>query len=700
MALTKITANIIEDGAITASALSDNSIGITQLNVSDGTAGQFLKTDGSGTLSFDSVPAGYTDSDVDTKLAAGVGNILTTGYIAGPATFTIDPAAVGDNTGTLVVAGNLQVDGTTTTINSTTMTVDDLNITLASGAANAAAANGAGITVDGASATLLYQSTPDAWSFNKNVGIGAAPTNFSNYNNLDVRSKNASGGAIIGIHDTDGVRVGGISHSEASPALDIEAFNSNPIRFFTSSEAMRITSAGSVGIGADSPSTKLEILDANGVGLRFGDVASTPSSQTAGYVGMSTSAYSGNNGDLVLIPRTSSTSRILLMEGNVGIGTTSPENKLHISGNLTIDNSSNAPYIDFVENADTTDSKARIAMDQIDGSNGQLLFYNEISGTLGERLRILGNNLHLNGSADSRIQLGSGGAGANSTSNNTVHIRGDNTSLKFMAASGGDTIFEQNGTSRFVFGTNDWYFGNYTNATETLNFRTSSNGTTKFNFYDANSTEGCYIKHTGQTYGAKIIYGARWDDDEDWMAIDLRQSSAGGGYDCRVGIGTTSPAVPLVIQVSASQINAEMRFQSGAYLTDHFKLYANQQGRFYVQNVSTSSGVYLAYNANSWTSASDERIKENIVELENVLPKISNLRAVKYNFIEDEENTTKIGFIAQDWQTDFSEVVSDSIPEELGMNYTETIPVLLKAIQEQQTIIDDLTARIETLENP
>src|SRR6056300_1318996 len=87
--------------------------------------------------------------DVSTSATPTFGNITTTGYIAGPATFTIDPAAVGNNTGTVVIAGNLQVDGTTTTINSTTLEVDDLNITLASGAANAAAANGAGITVDG-----------------------------------------------------------------------------------------------------------------------------------------------------------------------------------------------------------------------------------------------------------------------------------------------------------------------------------------------------------------------------------------------------------------------------------------------------------------------------------------------------------------------------------------------------------------------
>lgn len=99
-------------------------------------------------------------------------NITLSGYLRGPSSFTIDPATHGDDTGTVVIAGNLQVDGTQTTINSTTMTVDDLNITVASGAANAAAANGAGITVDGASATLTYNSTGDNWEFNKPINLG------------------------------------------------------------------------------------------------------------------------------------------------------------------------------------------------------------------------------------------------------------------------------------------------------------------------------------------------------------------------------------------------------------------------------------------------------------------------------------------------------------------------------------------------
>jgi hypothetical protein len=108
---------------------------------------------------------------IDISSISTTGNVTVGGYLAGPSTFTIDPAGVGDNTGTVVIAGNLQVDGTTTTINSTTVTVDDLNLTLASGAANAAAANGAGLTVDGANATITYDSSNDEWDFNKNINI-------------------------------------------------------------------------------------------------------------------------------------------------------------------------------------------------------------------------------------------------------------------------------------------------------------------------------------------------------------------------------------------------------------------------------------------------------------------------------------------------------------------------------------------------
>jgi hypothetical protein len=91
-------------------------------------------------------------------------------------------------TGNVVIGGNLTVNGTTTTINSTTLTVDDLNIVLASGAATAAAANGAGISVDGASTFFRYESTPNSWvidrSFipnaNATLSLGATGSRWAN----------------------------------------------------------------------------------------------------------------------------------------------------------------------------------------------------------------------------------------------------------------------------------------------------------------------------------------------------------------------------------------------------------------------------------------------------------------------------------------------------------------------------------------
>lgn len=72
---------------------------------------------------------------------------------------------------TFIIPGDLQVDGTTTTINSTTLTVDDKNLVLASGAGNAAAADGAGLTIDGASATFTYAATGDKFGLNKTLEV-------------------------------------------------------------------------------------------------------------------------------------------------------------------------------------------------------------------------------------------------------------------------------------------------------------------------------------------------------------------------------------------------------------------------------------------------------------------------------------------------------------------------------------------------
>ena len=91
---------------------------------------------------------------------------------AGRATFNENVSVGGD----LTVTGNLQVDGTQTVLNTATLSVEDLNITVASGASTNAQADGAGITVGGSSATILYDGTNDEWDFNKDVVVSGELT--------------------------------------------------------------------------------------------------------------------------------------------------------------------------------------------------------------------------------------------------------------------------------------------------------------------------------------------------------------------------------------------------------------------------------------------------------------------------------------------------------------------------------------------
>ena len=113
-------------------------------------------------VNLDSDVLGLSSLEVDNVRIDGNTISTTSGDIV------IDPTPVG-SAGTVTIQGNLVVEGTTTTINSTELTIDDKNIVLASGAADPAASDSAGITVDGSNAQIYYKSTPDTWNFNRRV---------------------------------------------------------------------------------------------------------------------------------------------------------------------------------------------------------------------------------------------------------------------------------------------------------------------------------------------------------------------------------------------------------------------------------------------------------------------------------------------------------------------------------------------------
>jgi hypothetical protein len=114
-----------------------------------------------------------------------------------------------DGSGNVTIGGNLTVSGTTTTVNSTTLDVADLNITVAKNASDAAAANGAGLTVAGASATFNYANTGDKWTMNKPLSVTGAVT---------ATSFAGDGSALTGIGGTGNVSFTGTTLSTSSNA--------------------------------------------------------------------------------------------------------------------------------------------------------------------------------------------------------------------------------------------------------------------------------------------------------------------------------------------------------------------------------------------------------------------------------------------------------------------------------------------------
>lgn len=103
-------------------------------------------------------------NDYDSRIAATGGSL-----VAGKGALQFYAAGGVSVSADLIVGGNLTINGTTTTINSTTVSTVDKNIVIAANATTSAIADGSGITVAGANATILYHAVTDTWAFNKTI---------------------------------------------------------------------------------------------------------------------------------------------------------------------------------------------------------------------------------------------------------------------------------------------------------------------------------------------------------------------------------------------------------------------------------------------------------------------------------------------------------------------------------------------------
>ncbi len=367
--------------------------------------------------------------------------------------------------------------------------------------------------------------------------------------------------------------------------------------------------------------------------------------------------------------------------GDLGIGVTSPSEKLHVNGgnvlasrdvttqsltrHLTLGgarNGSGSPFarIDFQNydnNGGLTDYvgasiRTNNSGDETDKGNLRFLTYN---GSLSERMVITEAGLVGIGETSPQASLdvvdqaviGNVSIGSESTDQGTSNLAGDG------------------------FAVTPWL---YTNAVEAQDERGSAS--------------------TLITVGNDGTYGAA--DQIHFVTSGNSQMSIAS--DGKVGIDKT-PDTDLHIRQSQQSITSGtggIKLETSSDATDYWRMY--HSGIYLSFNLQGSRVAYINTNG-SWTVDSDRSLKKNIHSMPSVLDRVLQLRPVKYHYNE-QSNTDKqsIGFIAQETLPLFPEMVVEGENGKLGMTYSTAGIIALKAIQEQQAQIEALQARNRELE--
>ena len=294
----------------------------------------------------------------------------------------------------LTVGGNLTVNGTTTTINSTTLTVDDLNITLASGAADSAAADGAGITIDGANESLLWADSNKSFRLSTRLAIGP---NTSQSANLRL-SKDVGGENVTTYYAflNNGLIQPDVTGTAYYNFVQVRTDGNNGTGYTISNLDAYSASVGSGTINADTTITNL-------IGF---EVKNTWIEGTRNY-GFRGLIPTGTNRWNVYMDGSAPN----YFAGNVGIGTDNPTKILHIAGNNSVQEikygHNSTGY--FLSNTEVNRSGANQAIhnyhyrwdgtkvaqmsvvtgdDTVNKDNGYFTFETASAGTTEERLRI------------------------------------------------------------------------------------------------------------------------------------------------------------------------------------------------------------------------------------------------------------------------------------------------------------------------
>ena len=177
-------------------------------------------------------------------------------------------------------------------------------------------------------------------------------------------------------------------------------------------------------------------------------------------------------------------------------------------------------------------------------------------------------------------------------------------------------------------------------------------------------------------------------------------TTASGNKTAAMGANTTaSDYASLVI----GQFNS-----SGSSVTNNATSYNTANTAFVIGNGTDSSNksdaFKVMFNGDTTVSndltvsgdvviSSDARLKSNIVSLGSTLPKLLQIDGKSYEM----KGKQKIGVLAQEIKEVFPELVSEDDNEMLAVNYQGLVPVLINALKEQQSEIDELKEMVQLL---
>ena len=166
--------------------------------------------------------------------------------------------------------------------------------------------------------------------------------------------------------------------------------------------------------------------------------------------------------------------------------------------------------------------------------------------------------------------------------------------------------------------------------------------------------------------------------------------------DGKTGINTSTPA-------SLFEVSHPDGPPTSTNRANAFSLKNLSNGQSWQMYASNGNFLYLYSNGNfrgsfngtsgAYVTASDRRVKKDITPLESgILNKVLQLNPVSYLMLDQTDNNRNLGLISQEVQAIFPSIthyVKES--DLLTLSYTELIPILIKALQEQQAIIDGQT---------